>query len=322
MGRGILLTGLFALGVGIISCAGGGGLSDLSGLSKEQVYRAAEAVMGSKWNTTGMGMGISGYVGGSSGSLSTLAFKVHDQLQKKLKEGVTGFSDINRTCPEGGRVTGHVDQNNGSGSFNITFDNCSYDSGTTITCTVEGSFSVDQSTQQVNYSFTMKQGCQMASQEESMEVSGDLTMNMSLRVCGQTVDKYKGSFTVKGGPVTYTSGSNSATVSFDNFKVAEDAGCTNPGVLQTTIEGGISYSDNFCVNGEVNLQVSTPEPLTMDSNNYQLSCSGKVSINDGTVEIVYNSDCTYSVYRDGQPIAENVGSDYFGETVDQCQVPS
>ncbi len=322
MGRGILLTSLFALGVGIISCAGGGGskLSDLGGLSKEQVYRAAEAVMGSGGNTVGMGMGISGYVGSPSGSLSVLAFKVHDQLQKKLKEGVTGFSDINGTCPGGGTVTGHVDQNNGN--FNLTFDNCTDDSGTTITCTVEGSFSVDQSTQQVNYSFTMKQGCQTASPEESMEVGGDFTMNMSMRVCDQTVDYYEGSFTVNGGPVTYTSGSDSATVSFDNFTVAYDAGCTNPGVLQTTIEGGISYSDNFCVNGEVNLQVSTPEPLTMDSNNYPPSCSGKVSINNGTVEIVYNNDCTYSVYRDGQPVAENVDSTYFDETIDQCQVPS
>ncbi len=298
----LLLSGVLAT-AGVIACGGGGGGGDIvknfSELSPEEQTAVSSSIadMFNSSNQPGMMSGISdglsGFVNAQSSQLSILSVT---RGLSKMATNLNAKQAITCSCDNANGTCSLTEASGGVYTFQV--ENCRMEDYT-YDCTI-----VIDTSNATAVTFTMKKGCRISSLTGDISVSNDLTWkyvfdNSSCVAQGG----YTESMTINGGPISIEKSGKTISTSFKNLEFSRDYLCSDPNVIYWSVNGSMTYKDNFCTNASVSINISTNPDFYYDVSTY--TCGGSMSINDGQIVVNANPDCSVEVVdSNGQPLPE------------------
>ncbi len=297
----LLLSGVLAT-AGVIACGGGGGgdkIKNFTDLSPEEQAGVSSnvAIMFNSGNQQGaianISDGLSGFVSSQSSQFSILSVS---RGLSKMAKNLSVKQAATCSCDNAGGTCSLTGSSNGVYTFQV--ENCRM-AGYTYNCTI-----VVDTSNAPTFTFTLKSGCEISSPTGAISVSNDLTWKYSFddSLC-VSQGGYIEDMRINGGPISMEKSGNIVSISYENLSFSTDVYCAEANVIYWSVNGSITYEDNFCANARVEINVKTDPNFYYDTSTD--TCGGSMLINDGQVVVNANTDCSVEVLdSNGQPIPE------------------
>ncbi len=303
----LLLSGVLAT-AGVIACGGGkkGGTTDFGSLNKDAQYAVATTVYNQMSGSAQRGKNQLMFVQSVEPGKSNM-FNTSLEVIKMITKSNTYGAMQTYTCPNGGTMNTTFNPSQTGGTYSIEFNNCEVEPSVIYNCTISGSWQGSQSAP-TSANVTFQGGCTMDNQieGEKVTISNDLTWSYSIDGIGNSCSNTEGikaTVTINGGPVRVEKNGKSISLGFSDLRMSTDYLCTDANRISWSVNGSMTYGDNFCANTSVSINISTNPDFYYDMSTN--TCGGSMSINGGQVVVNANSDCSVEVVdSNGQPISE------------------
>ncbi len=304
------------------ACGGGGGeITDLRELSKDSQYILASNILDQTYNNASGVKERLVFIQSLEANMPNMLNINLKVLEMITKENIYGTMQMHsEPCPNGGKMERNINPNQSGdgGSYRFELNNCQMGmGGPTMDCIISGSWKGPQNAPN-SAEVTYSDGCTIRYCNNDtgmcviMKKEGKMTWSFNIdKIGNKCKDSNYGidaSTNVDGGPLSVINenNNNKYSVWFQDLSMDVDAYCSNMDRISFSVNGGITYEDNFCVKDRISVDIKTDSVFYEDDS--ANTCGGRISLNNGQVVIEASWDntnmyCNIQIIgTDGKPI--------------------